>query len=238
MIFNSQPYQRCFLENKNSQRVVRHFDTMVDIFDTIYEGGQSSLLYRAVDVLFRKNILDRRMKLILKLCGACGKDILDIGCGPGRYAVLLAKAGSRAVLGIDVSSGMIGLARRSAVSNNVAGICSFQRRDFISSDFGRKFDIVIASGLFDYIEDPRPFLSKIAKLVNDKALISFPVKWTALTPVRMLWLKKRKCPSYYYSRREILCLARDCGLKVDLIRKIGSFLVPGNYIVVCRPGSG
>ncbi len=222
--------------NKNNTKVLNHFENLSGVFDNIYKGEGNSILYKIVDILFRKDILEHRLKLILNFSGdVSGKDILDIGCGPGRYAVGLAKGSPKSVLGVDISPLMIDLAKKLALTNGVAEICKFQNCDFLQKEFNAKFDIIIAAGVFDYIPNPKIFLSKIKKILRKKAILSFPVKWTIFTPVRMAWLHKRGCPNYYYTKEQIKGLIRECGLRIDSIHKIGSFLVPGNYIVVCNP---
>jgi 2-polyprenyl-3-methyl-5-hydroxy-6-metoxy-1,4-benzoquinol methylase len=221
---------------KDKIKVMNHFENISDTFDNIYAGGQVSLLHKIIDALLRKNILERRRKLILEFSGDVNdKAILDIGCGSGRYSVMLAKNRPNSVLGLDVSPSMINLARRLAVANNVAGICKFENCDFLEKDFDDKFDIVIAAGVFDYTPDPEIFLHKIKSILKGKALLSFPVKWNLLAPLRKIWLKKKGCPCYYYTKGMVMNAVKGCGLKVDSIYKIGSFLVAGNYIVVCRP---
>lgn len=222
--------------DKDRARILNHFENMSGIFDNIYKGKQTSLLYKTIDLLFRRNILERRLNLILNLCGDVrGKNILDIGCGPGRYAVMLSKRKPNLVLGLDISASMIDLAKRLAFASSVADICKFENCDFLQKRFNDKFDIVIAAGVFDYTPDPEKYLLKIKNILKEKAVLSFPVKWSLLTLARILWLKKKGCPNFYYSKRKIKELFKECGLKIDSIDKIGTFLVPGNYIVVCRP---
>lgn len=222
--------------HKDRAGVLNHFENMSDIFDSIYKGEQESFLYKTIDLLFRKNILERRLNSILNLCADVrGKNILDIGCGPGRYVVMLAKGKPNLVLGLDMSAAMIDLAKKLAVTNNVADICKFENCDFLQKRFDDKFDIVITAGVFDYTSDPKIYLLKIKSILKEKGLISFPVKWSLLTLARILWLKKKRCPNFYYSKRQIKNLFAQCGLKIDSVYKIGSFLVPGNYIVVCEP---
>src|SRR5205823_1341194 len=48
-----------------------------------------------------------------------GKSLLDVGCGDGLNAVMLARMGAR-VTGVDVSAGALEVARRRAEVNGVA----------------------------------------------------------------------------------------------------------------------
>lgn len=217
--------------------VLGHFENISEAFEAVYDGEQESFLYKLVDMLFRKSILKRRLALMVGLCGELkGKKVLDIGCGPGWYALALAQKGPDLVLGIDISPAMIKAAALKTKACGLESSCRFENADFMRKEFKDKFDYIIAAGVFDYIKDPRQFLSKTRGLLGQRAIFSFPVKWTLLTPVRMLWLAKKKCPNFYYSKAEIKKLLRESGLKTKAIYKIGSFMVPGNYIAVCENG--
>ncbi|NQT46499.1 MAG: methyltransferase domain-containing protein [Candidatus Omnitrophica bacterium] len=219
----------------DSTKVHDHFQKVSGAFDSIYSGEQRSFIYRMVDILFRRRILEGRRNAILEFASPVkDKDILDIGCGPGRYVVMLAKDEPSSILGLDMSDSMIELAKRLAAERGITDICKFEKGGFLKKEFDKKFDIIIAAGVADYTSDPKVFLSKIKDILNERAIISFPVKWTIFTPIRMLWLFKRKCPNYYYSNSDIKRLVKECGLKIKSSKKIGSFLVPGNYIVVCE----
>jgi ubiquinone/menaquinone biosynthesis C-methylase UbiE len=54
---------------------------------------------------------DEAFDLLAKLVAGSGLPVLDVGCGPGRTTGLLAEQGLR-VTGIDLSPGMIEVARR------------------------------------------------------------------------------------------------------------------------------
>ena len=54
--------------------------------------------------------------------------ILDVGCGPGRHALELARRGIE-VVGIDISQTFIDLAAQAADSEGLAALASFHRHD-------------------------------------------------------------------------------------------------------------
>lgn len=214
--------------------VLAHFETMSKAFDEAYDGGEDSLLYKLVDILFRRQILERRKEIMIQASGEVkNKRVLDIGCGPGRYAIALAARKAQSVLGIDISASMIELAREKAKLQGLDEICKFQNLDFLDTDFPDKFDIIIAAGVFDYLKQPEIFLSKIHDVLEGRAIISFPIKWTLMTPLRIAWLAKRKCPNFYYTKGQIKRLLNSFGFKIISIDRIGTILVPGNYVVVC-----
>lgn len=69
-----------------------------------------------------------------------GATVLDIGCGTGRHAVELAKAGY-AVTGIDISEGMLREARAAAARAGVE--VELVRADATTFDLGRAFDAAV-----------------------------------------------------------------------------------------------
>jgi 23S rRNA (cytosine1962-C5)-methyltransferase len=75
--------------------------------------------------------------------------ILDLYCFTGGFAVLAARAGAAAVVGVDRSEPALMLAAEAASLNGVAESCSFQRGEAFAeaarlAAAGERFDIVIA----------------------------------------------------------------------------------------------
>jgi SAM-dependent methyltransferase len=66
-----------------------------------------------------------------------GMRVLDVGCGPGRHAYLLAERGI-AVHGVDISHRFVELARANAPSG-----ATFERMDARSLPYVAEFDVVI-----------------------------------------------------------------------------------------------
>jgi ubiquinone/menaquinone biosynthesis C-methylase UbiE len=131
------------------------------------------------------------------------KKILDIGCGPGEYAVALAKMHPLKVVCIDFSEDMLAKAKQLAEENKVTDICRFINADFLRYVFEEKFDICLAIGFFDYTEDPLAVLKKIRDLCQEKIIVSFPAKWRLRNILRIIRLKILKCPVYFYTVQQI-----------------------------------
>ncbi|HTX68532.1 MAG TPA: methyltransferase domain-containing protein [Thermoleophilia bacterium] len=83
----------------------------------------------------------REAAFLVELLGLSeGATILDIGCGTGRHAVELARAGY-AVTGIDISAGMLREARAAAEQARVG--VELIEADATSFDLGRVFDAAV-----------------------------------------------------------------------------------------------
>lgn len=67
-----------------------------------------------------------------------GQRVLDVGCGPGRHAHALARAGLE-VVGVDISQRFVDLARQSAPAG-----ATFERADARTLDFEAEFDAAIS----------------------------------------------------------------------------------------------
>ncbi|WP_420386340.1 class I SAM-dependent methyltransferase [Roseivirga sp.] len=101
---------------------------------------------------------------MLRLIGDCkGKQVLDAGCGPGKYAQELISNGAF-VTGFDMSSQMIGL----AIKRN-GGDGHFFVHDMeepLSSIKDHTFDTVISALAMDYVEDWNKPLSEFNRVTR------------------------------------------------------------------------
>ncbi len=71
-----------------------------------------------------------------------GSRVLDVGCGPGRHALELARRG-HVVTGIDISARFVELARASAAAEGLEAV-AFEVGDARSLGFEAEFDLVIS----------------------------------------------------------------------------------------------
>jgi SAM-dependent methyltransferase len=88
----------------------------------------------------RVHVVERHVRRLLRLLPAAPADVLDAGCGPGLYAVRLARLGYR-VTGVDVGDAVLRHAR--ALARDAKVRVSIRRADLRSLDDREEFDAVL-----------------------------------------------------------------------------------------------
>lgn len=126
-------------------------------YDTVYKKGERAhytKLRLAGDTL----AADRRA--VLEELSWKGKTVLDVGCGTGETAYHIAKRGAKRVVGLDYSAEAIAVARETYRHKNLF----FEKRDV--KDLREKFDVIIAMGTLEHIDDPFSLLKKFKTMLN------------------------------------------------------------------------
>jgi SAM-dependent methyltransferase len=85
--------------------------------------------------------IDNDGAFFLRLAKTCGRQVLDLGCGTGRLAIPLARAGKR-VTGLERSEPMLAQARRKAAELPIRWVTG----DFSAYDLNSQFDLIISCG--------------------------------------------------------------------------------------------
>jgi len=138
---------------------------------------------------------------------------------------LALEAGASRYVDIDLSDTMLGLARdRLARFGDRARLV---QGDFLTTRLEGPFDIVLALGYFDYIEDAAAHTGRIGELCSGSAVASFP-RWTwPKGPVRKVRYEViNNCPIFDYDREGIRRLFDDAGFaKITIRQGRSGFLV-------------
>ncbi len=109
------------------------------------------------------HFLDQKDNHLLLKGRSAGKDVLDLFCYSGSWALHAAEFGARSVLGIDISEKAVALARRQAELNGMTGRVTFEAVDAFARlrslrDEKRRFGVVVL--------DPPAFV-KSKKMLNE-----------------------------------------------------------------------
>lgn len=188
---------------QNSSLTQKYFRSKASDFDKFYEG--SNLFRKYFDLLFRAGIYDRYRIVFEKAGDVSGKSVLDVGCGTGRYCIEFLKRGAHSVYGIDFADNMLEIARELLSRTEGNDRCKLIKADFMNYDFGdSSFDVVIAVGFFDYINDPLPYLEKMYALTKCMVLATFPVRSPLRMPLRKIRYYFKRCPVYFTTRKKLI----------------------------------
>jgi 2-polyprenyl-3-methyl-5-hydroxy-6-metoxy-1,4-benzoquinol methylase len=180
-------------------------------FDAIY-GNRHNFVQAFINRYLRKDMRLRFEKTVADCQPVQDKTVLDIGCGPGHYSVLLAKQGAARVHGVDFAPNMIAISQQKARAAGVEDRCVFEIADFMRFDEQNPYDFCILMGFMDYIADPVTVVAKAARLCKNKAFFSFPKEGGLLAWQRKIRYRNR-CPLYLYTRDQIEGILKKAGCK-------------------------
>jgi 2-polyprenyl-3-methyl-5-hydroxy-6-metoxy-1,4-benzoquinol methylase len=205
----------------DSERVQAYFTRSAVPFDALYGDDRMSPAWRWVNQTFRRDIYERYMRTVEHARRNGARSALDVGCGSGRYAAGLADVGVERIVGIDFSRPMIDMATRNNAELAARGVdVTFHCRPFLAFDTAERFDLVIAMGVFDYVQAPTPMLARMRACARHSVVASFPSISLYRTPIRRARYAAKRCPVYFYRPERIERLAEAAGFAHHEVTKI------------------
>lgn len=206
--------------NQELVRQKNFWNDEIGSFDSIY-SHQKSKFSNLLDSIFRWDMHERFNYALKHAEPIKGSAVLDVGCGTGRYSLEFARRGARRVVGLDIAERMIELCDARANREGLEHATAFIQADLLQFQIAEPFDTTVGIGLFDYIRDPLPVLRKMREAVVDRAILSFPRRWTWRAPVRKARLALNGCDVYFYSASDIGELLRTAGFARYEIERVG-----------------
>jgi SAM-dependent methyltransferase len=203
--------------NESTAQVREHFRRKAFSFDHLYDEEH------ALQRLLRPGLFNRRELAVAVAREHEAPSVLDVGGGSARVGELMLEAGASRYVDVDLSDTMLGLARERL--KRFEDKVELVQADFLSADLGGPFDIVLALGYFDYIEDAPAHVRRISELCSGTAVASFP-RWTwTKGPIRKVRYEViNKCPIFDYTETQLRALFADFA-KVDVQAGRSGFLV-------------
>lgn len=121
-----------------------------------------------------------------------GDRVLDLGCGTGDLACILAAAGLR-VTGCDISRQMLSRAPRDR--GGCAGWVQLEPGWRVLPFASAAFDVVVASSVLEYVAEPVPVLRECARVLRPGGVVLYtvpdlrhPVRWAEWCAQRLVRL--------------------------------------------------
>lgn len=179
--------------------------------------------------------LSARLDAVLALLGDGPGDVLDVGMGPGRLCMELARRGWT-VSGVDPSRSMVERAR-TRVPEASSRLLEAPLEELPFAE--ESFDAVVATGVLEYVEDVDAALDEIVRVLRPRGVAtistpnyeSWPVAWrrlarSAARPVRRA-LGKPNSPRRRWGRlggikRQLV----SAGLEVEAARFVSFSVAP------------
>lgn len=98
------------------------------------------------------------------------KTILDLGCGFGEHCKGFVESGAKKVIGIDISEKMLEIAKQENADSKITYINMPMENIF---ELTEKFDIIISSLAFHYVEDFAGVVKNVFNLLNENGTFIF-----------------------------------------------------------------
>jgi ubiquinone/menaquinone biosynthesis C-methylase UbiE len=206
--------------NKSSEstaQVREHFRRKAFSFDHLYDEEH------ALQRLLRPGLFNRRELAVSVAREHEAPSVLDVGGGSARVGELMLDAGASRYVDVDLSDTMLGLAKTRL--ERFGDKVELVQGDFLSAPLDGPFDIVLALGYFDYIEDAPAHVRRISALCGRTAVASFP-RWTwTKGPIRKVRYEVvNRCPIFDYTEPQLRGLFSDFG-RVEIQTGRSGFLV-------------
>jgi 2-polyprenyl-6-hydroxyphenyl methylase/3-demethylubiquinone-9 3-methyltransferase len=101
-----------------------------------------------------------------------GKRVLDVGCGGGLLSEAMARRGAE-VVGIDLSTSALDVARSHAQQSGVAVEYREAAAESVAATDARRFDVVTCLELLEHVPDPAALVGACARLVRPGGHVFF-----------------------------------------------------------------
>lgn len=142
--------------------------------------------------------------------------ILDIGCGVGTVDIYLASRGYK-VMGIDISTNAISIARKNALNLGVSGNVKFKTINFNNMSIKGMFDVVICSEVLEHLKDDKSTVDKIRKHLKSGGIVIASSPSTNAPLYKIGMLKKFDSEVGHlrrYSKKNFHDLFKNFGLQI------------------------
>jgi ubiquinone/menaquinone biosynthesis C-methylase UbiE len=118
-------------------------------------------------------VADGQARVLAAFLGpAGGVEVIDVGTGTGRAALLMARSGAR-VVGVDASEAMLDIARKRAAADGVS--VRFVRGDAHALEFADKsFDVAVSLRVLMHTPDWRRCIGELCRVARRRVIVDYP----------------------------------------------------------------
>jgi phosphoethanolamine N-methyltransferase len=150
-----------------------------EVTESFLDGAQyTRASIEAYEAVFGPDFLspggrDTATALIRRLALEPGRRVLDVGCGLGGSAFLMAREFGLRVDGIDLSRNMIAMAKERLAANGLAESVSLEHGDCLSLGRPGRYDAIYSRDVFLHIHDKTRLFEVLAACLRPGATLLF-----------------------------------------------------------------
>jgi ubiquinone/menaquinone biosynthesis C-methylase UbiE len=186
----------------------------------VMEAAEEAAAYNELDRLFGEILFQGFAESAVRM-GVAGGRVLDVGTGPGRIAIRIAKLNPRlSIDAIDLSTSMLALAERNAREQGVGDRIHFSRGDAKRIPFADgTFDLVVCHNMLHQLANPLSTVKEIVRVTKPQgALLIRDVR--RLPAVFMNLLLPLYCLRYGRMLRNLTYASYRAGLTLQEFREM------------------
>ncbi len=152
----------------------------------------------------------RQRQLLVHMCEPQpGEQVLDVGCGTGRYLQWFAEMGLEPT-GVDNSAEMVQVARqRLAGSGEEGHVLLADGTDLPFAD--DSFDLVTAITVLEFVEHPDRLIAEMLRISRDRVFLGVLNRYSPYYLQQRLRRGRILSRARFYSVGEVLRLVREAG---------------------------
>ncbi len=181
----------------------RYFEKRAEAFDRLYRRSSPGTWW------LRRGPRRSRDFAVSIVARRSSPTVLDVGCGPGRVGEAVIEAGAGSYTGIDFSPHMLELARARL---RRFGSVELVEADFFDLDLTGTYDVVLALGLFDYLDEPVRAAEWMRPRCGGTLVATFSRRDRIKTPIRRFHYELvHRCPLFFYSELDAAAILRAAG---------------------------
>ena len=203
-----------------------YFEKLAPEYDRAFRRKGRGPLNALVNRFFRGPTFVRRMRLLEDVFAKLrlgGKTVLDLGCGSGQVSLLAAAMGAR-VRGIDISPGMLALAREAAARAGLADRVSFEEGD-VSRDPLPEADVVLLVGVIEYYRDFGGLVRRAAAAARRVLVIAHANRVLYRMALRHALARFGRLNLYYHPMHAVAAAAHGAGLRLAEEKREHAFTI-------------
>src|SRR3989344_2865602 len=166
-------------------------------YDKVYKKGEGK---HYTKLLLKSGNISIDKKAVVGEVAWSGKKVLDVGCGTGELAGIIAGKNAAQVLGVDYSLNAILIAKKTHVRNNLSFAC------VNAENISGRFDVVTSLGTLEHFDDPLSLLKKFKHLLRPGGSIivvspnwSNPRGYMLMTLKHLFYAKITRADLHYFT---------------------------------------